>query len=201
MSTRLVLGRMGPLVLGFVVAASVVAAPLAQSQTQSATPPAQTLEQVLEQVAADPRDPSGYLTLAGIYIEQGRFAQAEQMIRNALALTRELAASQPVDPADQLIGPTGPVRIGGDVAEPMKVKDVKPVYPADAQAAGITGLVIVEAVIGRDGRVQDARVLRSVPELDGAALDAVSQWEYTPTLLGGQPVEVIMTVTVNFSGG
>ena len=59
--------------------------------------------------------------------------------------------------------------------------------------------MIIEATIGVDGRVVNARILRSVPLLDDAALDAVRQWEYTPTLLNGVPVPVIMTVTVQFT--
>jgi periplasmic protein TonB len=58
--------------------------------------------------------------------------------------------------------------------------------------------VIIEATIGSDGRVQNARVLRSIPLLDDAALDAVKQWQYVPTLLNGVPVPVVMTVTVQF---
>ena len=61
------------------------------------------------------------------------------------------------------------------------------------------GIVIIEAIIGPDGRVTDTKVLRGIPLLDGAALDAVRQWEFTPTLLNGVPVPVILTVTVNFT--
>ena len=85
------------------------------------------------------------------------------------------------------------------IKTPTKVKDQRPVYPAIAQSARVQGVVIIEAVIGPDGRVQDAKVLRSIPLLDAAALDAVKQWQYTPTLLNGVPVPVIMTVTVNFT--
>jgi TonB family protein len=92
-----------------------------------------------------------------------------------------------------------PVRVGGDMMAPTKIKDVTPVYPAIAQSAKVQGVVIIEAIVGPDGRVQDATVLRSIPLLDQAALDAVRQWEYTQTLLNGVPVPVIMTVTVNFS--
>jgi periplasmic protein TonB len=73
------------------------------------------------------------------------------------------------------------------------------VYPSIAQSARVQGVVIVEATIGPDGKVSDARVLRSIPLLDQAALDAVRQWVFTPTLLNGVPVPVIMTVTVNFT--
>ena len=75
---------------------------------------------------------------------------------------------------------------------------MSPVYPPDALAAKVAGVVIIEAVIGEDGKVRDARVLRSIPMLDAAATEAVRQWEFTPTLLNGAAVPVVMTVTVNF---
>ena len=81
----------------------------------------------------------------------------------------------------------------------MKTKNVNPVYPEDARAAKVQGVVILEIQVDTDGRVTDATVLRSVNMLDDAALDAVLQWEFTPTLLNGRPVPVIMTVTVNFT--
>jgi protein TonB len=95
--------------------------------------------------------------------------------------------------------PPAPVRVGGNIKQPTKVKDVKPVYPAIAQSARVQGVVIIEATIGPNGAVQEAKVLRSIPLLDAAALDAVKQWQFTPTLLNGVPVPVIMTVTVNFT--
>jgi protein TonB len=91
------------------------------------------------------------------------------------------------------------VRVGGNIKQPSKTKDVKPIYPPIAQSARVQGVVIIEATIGPDGRVQDAKVLRSIPLLDAAALEAVKQWVFTPTTLNGQPVPVIMTVTVNFT--
>jgi TonB family protein len=93
----------------------------------------------------------------------------------------------------------GAVRVGSNVAQPTKTKHVNPEYPAIAQSSRVQGVVIMEAIIGPDGHVQDARILRSVPLLDQAALDAVKQWEFTPTLLNGAPVPVIMTVTVQFT--
>ena len=93
----------------------------------------------------------------------------------------------------------GAVRIGGNIKVPTKTKDVAPVYPPIAQSARVQGVVILETLIGANGRVEDARILRSIPLLDQAALDAVRQWEFTPTLLNGNPVPVIMTTTVQFS--
>ncbi len=91
------------------------------------------------------------------------------------------------------------MRVGGSIKPPTKVRDVKPVYPEIAQTARVQGVVICEALIGPDGKVADARILRSIPLLDQAAIDAVRQWEFTPTLLNGNPVPVIMTTTVNFT--
>jgi protein TonB len=95
--------------------------------------------------------------------------------------------------------PQAPIRVGGQIKAPTKTRDIKPIYPAIAQSARVQGVVIIEATIGQDGKVKDAKVLRSIPLLDQAALDAVKQWEFTPTLLNGVPVPVIMTVTVNFT--
>jgi protein TonB len=91
------------------------------------------------------------------------------------------------------------VRVGGAIKEPRKLVDVRPDYPAIAQSARVQGVVILECTIGPDGKVVDAKVLRSIPLLDEAARAAVMQWVYTPTLLNGVPVAVIMTVTVNFT--
>jgi protein TonB len=95
--------------------------------------------------------------------------------------------------------PSAPVRVGGNIRPPTKTKDIRPVYPPIAQSARVQGVVIIEATIGADGKVKDAKVLRSIPLLDQAAVDAVKQWVFTPTLLNGVPVPVIMTVTVNFT--
>jgi protein TonB len=94
--------------------------------------------------------------------------------------------------------PANAIRIGGSIGPPKKIKNVAPVYPPDALAARVAGVVIIEAVIGEDGKVRAVRILRSIPMLDPAALEAVRQWEFIPTLLNGAAVPVVMTVTVNF---
>ncbi len=91
------------------------------------------------------------------------------------------------------------IRVGGQISQPRKVKHVAPEYPPIAQSASVQGVVIIEAIIDREGHVGYSRILRSIPLLDQAALDAVNQWEFTPTNLNGSPVPVIMTVTVQFS--
>lgn len=97
-------------------------------------------------------------------------------------------------------GSSAPIlRAGVDVKAPRKIKDVKPVYPAVALPTRAQGAVLIEAVIGRDGKVRNAKILHSVPLLDQAALDAVSQWEYEPSMLNGVAVAVVMTVVVRFA--
>lgn len=92
-----------------------------------------------------------------------------------------------------------PIRPGGLIRPPTKVVHVAPEYPQIARASRIQGVVIIEATIDSRGNVASAAVLRSIPLLDQAALDAVRQWKFTPTLLNGTAVPVIMTVTVNFT--
>jgi len=91
------------------------------------------------------------------------------------------------------------LRIGGPIKAPKKLKHVAPICPAEARDARVQGIVIIEIRIDEDGRVADARVIRPVALLDQAALDAVLQWEFEPTLFDGRRVPVIMTVTVNFT--
>ena len=94
--------------------------------------------------------------------------------------------------------PEQPRHVGGVINAPIKIRDVSPVYPAIAQSAHVEGWVILEAVIDERGRVSETRVLKHVPLLDEAAETAVRQWVYSPTLLNGQPIPVVMTVTVQF---
>lgn len=95
--------------------------------------------------------------------------------------------------------PAGPIRLHSGMKAPVKTTDVAPVYPVIAKTAHVQGVVILEAVLNAQGGVESVRVLRSLPLLDQAAVDAVQQWRFTPALLNGQPVPVVMTVTVNFT--
>ena len=95
--------------------------------------------------------------------------------------------------------PAKPVPVGGHIAVPIKIRDVRPVYPTMAVTSRVSGTVMIEATIGVDGRVKNARVIKSIALLDQAALDAVRQWQFSPTRLNGVPIPVIMTVTVNFA--
>ena len=93
---------------------------------------------------------------------------------------------------------TTAVRVGGPIRNPTKIKDVTPEYPSVAKSARIGGTVQVELTIAPDGTVADARVVKSVPVLDQAALAAVKQWQDTPTRVKGVAVPVIINVAINF---
>jgi len=84
------------------------------------------------------------------------------------------------------------------ITPPKLVKKVNPVYPEEARKRGIQGTVIIEAKIDEAGRVIDTLVLRSVPELDQAAVDALRQWVYEPMVISGKPVKAVFAVTVRF---
>jgi periplasmic protein TonB len=94
--------------------------------------------------------------------------------------------------------PSGPIRPGRGVERPRKIRHLDPVYPEIARNVRVQGTVVIDAIIGPDGRVTQATIRQSQPLLDQAALAAVRQWVYTPTKLNGTPVAVIMTVEVHF---
>jgi len=181
--------------------AALTVASLAYAQTP------QTENDLRARIARQPNDAGPYIELAKIYADQRRYDEAIRLLQSAI-ITMQRAQTMALPPVRNTItagppvtvaGQQAPVRIGGDVKEPKKIKHVPPVYPDDALAARVQGVVILEAIIDENGDVFDAKVLRSVPLLDQAAVDAVRQWRFTPTLLNNVPVQVIMTVTVNFS--
>jgi TonB family protein len=91
------------------------------------------------------------------------------------------------------------VRTAATMNPPVKIKNVLPEYPAIARAARVEGSVLLEVEVDREGKVRDAKVIRSVPLLDEAALEAVKQWEYTPMRRGGVAMPTTIPVTVNFT--
>jgi periplasmic protein TonB len=112
-----------------------------------------------------------------------------------------LPSDVPPPPPPPPAPPLKPVRVGGQIQTPALVERIAPDYPQLAVAAHLEGTVILEATVDEGGRVQDARVLRSIPLLDSAALDAVRRWRYSPLMLNGVPQPFILTVTVSFKIG
>jgi TonB family protein len=94
---------------------------------------------------------------------------------------------------------TTALRVGGDVKAPIVVSRVEPAYSEEARKARVSGIVIVEAMIDKEGNVTDVNVLKPLPfGLDQAAIDAVKQWKFKPAMKDGQPVDVAFNLTVNF---
>ena len=91
------------------------------------------------------------------------------------------------------------IRVGGNVQAASLVNRVTPTYPALARAARVSGTVVLHAIIGKDGTVQQLAVMSGPPLLVQSALEAVRQWRYRPTLLNGEPVEVDTTIEVVFT--
>jgi TonB family protein len=100
-----------------------------------------------------------------------------------------------------ITGKPSRLRLGGDLEASHRITKVQPVYPDSAKSAGISGTVILHAIISTDGKPLSLRVMNSQidPDLARSAVEAVSQWRYTPTLLNGEPIEVDTTITVNYS--
>jgi len=93
------------------------------------------------------------------------------------------------------------IRVGGNVAQANLIRQVTPVYPPIAKTAHISGTVLLHAIIGKDGTVQDLQYVSGPPLLMKSAMDAVRQWRYKPTLLNGEPVDVDTTISVVFTLG
>jgi protein TonB len=115
------------------------------------------------------------------------------------AFVPHVEAPPPPTPAPARTEKTRPVVIGGDVQSSMAISRPNPVYPPIARQARIQGRVMLEALISRNGTIENLRVVNGHPLLVPAALDAVRQWRYRPTMLNGEPVEVQTTIEVNFT--
>jgi protein TonB len=108
----------------------------------------------------------------------------------------DIPAGPPVVEADS----AGPIHVGGSVLAPVKIYDPKPLYSEVARKARIQGVVILQAVIDRQGNVTDVKVLKGLPfGLTEGAVEAVRQWKFEPATLNGKPVAVYYNLTVNFS--
>ncbi|MGD0667367.1 MAG: M56 family metallopeptidase [Bryobacteraceae bacterium] len=113
-------------------------------------------------------------------------------VKTSIQINFTLASSENIEPANRL-------EVSGNAQAAKLITQVAPEYPAAAKQAGIQGTVVLEAIVGKDGTVQDVKALSGPPLLAQAALDAVKNWVYQPTLLNGEPVEVKTTIQVNFT--
>jgi protein TonB len=129
-----------------------------------------------------PPDPTG---IAGAHTED---PQMSALLHPEISVTPTIQKTQPTR-----------WRVSGGVAQGLLIRDVKPIYPRLAQAAGVQGEVILQAVIGKDGRIENLHTISGNPLLVKAAVDAVQQWRYRPYLLNGEPVAVETQITVRFT--
>ena len=110
-----------------------------------------------------------------------------------------LQSSDKAEPVRDAQGAIDRIRVGGNVQAEMVISAPKPVYPPPAKQARIQGVVRLNAIIGKDGTVMDLKAASGPPELVPAALEAVRQWVYKPTLLNGNPVEVVTVIDINYT--
>jgi TonB family protein len=128
----------------------------------------------------------------------------EELLRKARTLEPDNPAWSEAErgqaePANGLPVVPGRIRVGPNIQERKLIQRVPPVYPPLARQARISGVVRFDAIIGRDGRVSNLQLISGHPLLVQPAQDAVQQWVYEPTLLNGQPVEIVTTIDVRFS--
>ncbi|MCX6545976.1 MAG: energy transducer TonB [Acidobacteria bacterium] len=161
-----------------------------QSQNAAAAPPS-----VADR--ADIQAAISHLELARQHYANNRLADAEQELSDTIDRVRAARAAEGTQPAagarEQL------PRAGRDVPFPAIVKRSQPTYPLEAAQQGIRGVVIIDAVIDRTGKVRNARIARSIPALDRVSLDAVRQWRFAPSTLNGAPAEVAATLVLPFT--
>ena len=187
--------------VGLLTIASVAVLPAvlsASPQTPGvpAAPVASGSQSTTQEIAAARR----LLDALRTYLDQGRVDEFKFLLQSAAADLRARQEQRDAVIVNPPAPPAGtPVRIGGSVEAPRKIRHVDPRYPASARAAGVQGRVILEVIVNEQGDVASVRVLRSIPDLDDAAVEAVSAWRYTPTSLNGVVMPVIMTVTVDFA--
>ena len=159
-----------------------------------ATAVQEQLATVLSEQEPQTEPPGAVVRSVTITDENGNELVATAVQEQLATALSELVLSE----LQTLLNSNEPVRIGGDVPPPRKIHNVPPVYPPAALPARVQGLVILEATIDPSGEVGDIEVLQSVPELDEAAIAAVEQWRYEPTLVDGVAVPVLITLTISF---
>lgn len=195
--------RMPPLELLLPAAVTLPATPkLIEHPTPAAPPrPAPAPAQTIEARAAAPLETPSTVEAEAtttddapleVAVAGAEIGGATDGVAGGTGGGRSIEAVQP--PAE-----SGPFRVGNGITAPRKIKDVKPAYPLPAMAARVGGNVLIEATIGLDGKVHNARVLHSIAALDRAALDAVRQWEFEPSRVNGVPVAVTMVIIVTFA--
>lgn len=159
------------------------------TQTRTMTQPAYIPQVTSRPAAAFDRPADTEPIGEGVILDFGENYKAPDMLG---------LAPRPAVPPPPPTVTRAPLKVGSGVMEALLINRVEPKYPRIAQAARVSGAVVLSAVIAADGTIQSVHVVSGPPLLMGAALDAVRQWRYKPTLLDDEPVEVQTLITVNF---
>ncbi len=133
------------------------------------------------------------------YLLNGRPVTVDTIITVHYTLPPESAATADDPGAAAAVRPHGPVRVSSGVAAGMAISQPAPMYPEEAKAEHVQGVVVLHAVISKGGEVENLQVVSGPKELVASAIDAVSQWRYNPYLLNGEPTEVETTINVNYT--
>jgi len=179
--------------------------------------PERAIQDYDQAIQLDPEDAEAYFERGGAHVALREFEAAIRDYDRAIEKKPDYGRAYSVrggaksqsgdkagaqadwDKADSMGASIKRIRIGGNVAQAKLVRQPRPVYPIEAKKAGITGAVKMNAIIGKDGNILDLALISGHPLLAPAAMDAVKQWVYQPTLLDGRPVEVVTVVEVNFT--
>jgi TonB family protein len=137
--------------------------------------------------------PDGYAPLCEQLLARVREAYP------STAISCDPSISTPENVAPVQRGVPQRIRVGGNVQQSNLIKKVTPQYPPDAKSRGIQGVVRFLVLIGKDGAIENLSFVSGPLALYKSARDAVLQWAYRPTLLNGQPVEVVTTIEVNYA--
>lgn len=154
-----------------------------------------------EDIAILDEDVAPVASIAGVVggVPGGAFGGSLGGVIGGIISSTPMVAPPPPPPVKKKPPPPKRIRVGGSVQRANLIRQVRPVYPPLARQARIQGTVKLTAIIAKDGTIQKLEVLSGHPLLIPAALSAVKQWRYRPTLLNGQPVEVVTQVDVNFT--
>jgi len=179
--------------------------------------PENALQDFDQAIHLDPEDAESYFQRAGLYVTLHKLEAAMEDFDKAIAkkpdyalayAARSGAKSQVGDKAGsvadlakaQSLGYSIPrLRVSGNVQQAKLIDHPRPVYPREAKAAGITGVVRLAAIIGQDGTIQNLTLISGHPVLAKPAMEAVGKWVYQPTLLDGRPVDIVTEIDVTFS--
>ncbi|MGA2475920.1 MAG: TonB family protein [Terriglobia bacterium] len=153
-----------------------------------------TIAQIHDEPLPPAQFPSTSIGVPGGMYDGQPDAGLDPVLRNIL----RNATPQPPPPETSKAAPPVRIRVGGIVSAARLIYEPKPEYPEIAKMTRTEGGVEFEAVIGKDGTIEELKVLRGHPLLVKAAFDAVRRWRYQPTLLNGEPIEVVTEITVNF---